>query len=82
MKTNATAPKRPPKRTGGMPGVETIFPRKVRKSLSFTATPRVRKLLAAAQKKNKLSRSDTLGLLVTAFAAQIPAALKAHVIEE
>ena len=73
--------KRPAKRKGGMPGVATIFPRKLRKVMAFTATPEVRKLLAQTAKTNKLSRSDTIGLLVSAFSAQLPGALSRHVIK-
>lgn len=45
-------------------GVGSIYPGKIRKPLSFTATPEITRKLARAEKRLRLSRSDIVGLLV------------------
>lgn len=53
------------------PGPKTLYAGKVRRILSWTATPTVTKTLRRNQKRLKLSRSDFLCLLVDRFAESL-----------
>lgn len=53
------------------PGPKTLYAGKVRRILSWTATPAVTKKLRRAQRRLRLSRSDCLCLLVDTYAEQL-----------
>lgn len=57
----------------GISGPPTMFPNKVPASISFTATKANRKLLVDAQRRERLSRSDILNLLIALHAATVAA---------
>lgn len=56
-------PPRPPARKVPL-GVATLYPRKVRAPISFTAPPEQRRKLSALQKKTRRSRADVICWLI------------------
>ena len=56
------------------PGVRTLFPGKIRRPLTFTATKAVTQKLTRASRRLKISRADVIGLLADRYADRDPLA--------